>query len=380
MQACICWLSFILLAVTAFAQPSQAQTHNIPDYALLDVGITLFDPGVPENYRKAERKQIYPDVRKAESTLFAYLLRNALEKSKAWGVVRVIPRESSTFNVNVYGKILQSTGERLGLQVKVVDASGRQWFKKTYKSKASRYSYEKKHLAKQDPFQSTYEAIASDMLSYRDKLPKKKLKQLENISKIRFARSLSPEAFNDYVKERGKRVKLVRMVADNDPHYERIDKIKQREHLFIDILDARYRDFSIDIQQAYGSWRKDFFRELLARREQRRKSIAQGFLGVLAVAGGILMQDSSSNSTRTAGDVAILGGATLIGSAVSAGQQAAMHSEGIREASDTFNVDAGEQVLEMEDMTITLTGTIDEQYAQLKDVLRDIYVQETGDY
>lgn len=373
------WL--ILLIAATLTQLSLAQQFNTTsEFTQLDVGIRLFDPNIPEDWREKERKEIFPEVRKAEATLFPYLLRNTLEESGEWGVVRVVPRQSDTFSLNIHGKILLSTGERLSLRIAAVDAAGRRWFQKTYKLKVGLYGYEEKQLAKQDPFQLIYERIASDLVLHRNRQSDKKLKQLDAISRIRFAQSLSPEAFDGYTKQRNGRIRLVRMVADNDAHYARIEDIRKREHLFIDTLDARYRDFSADIQASYGSWRKEIYKETLARREQRRKSIAEGILGVLAVVGGIAAQDSSSRAGRRVGDVGILAGAAMIGSSVNAGNQAQMHTEGIREISETFDAEAGEQVLEMEDMTITLVGTVDEQYAQLKDVLKNIYTQETGDY
>ncbi len=70
----------------------QASVH-IPEAELLDVGIRVFDPGIPEGIKDNEealaKKRIYPDLRKAEARYVPTLLRETLEGTAQWGAVRV---------------------------------------------------------------------------------------------------------------------------------------------------------------------------------------------------------------------------------------------------------------------------------------------------
>src|SRR5512141_1309325 len=70
-------------------------TSEIPQQELLDVGVRLFDPGIPkgaeEDLEAAAKKGIYPDIRKAEARFMPNVLRKTLEGSGQWGAVRVIP-------------------------------------------------------------------------------------------------------------------------------------------------------------------------------------------------------------------------------------------------------------------------------------------------
>ena len=153
----------------------QAQMQ-IPEDELLDVAIRAFDVGVPEDIAKDEealaKRRIYPDIRQAESRYLATMLRGTLESSGQWGAVRVVPDNVEFVDVVVSGKILDSTGAHLALEVSVADSTGRAWItKKRYESIADLGSYKTDASLKQrDPFQNVYSQIANDMVAARDKL------------------------------------------------------------------------------------------------------------------------------------------------------------------------------------------------------------------
>jgi hypothetical protein len=64
-------------------------------------------------------------VRKAESRLLPARLKTTLEASGPVGAVRVVPEGVKFVDVMVSGKILESTGGRLELEIDAVDATGR---------------------------------------------------------------------------------------------------------------------------------------------------------------------------------------------------------------------------------------------------------------
>src|SRR6186713_2593213 len=121
-------------------------SSEIPGEELLDVAVHAFDPGVPAGIAKNEqalnKKRIYPDIRQAESRYVATLLRVTLETSGQWGAVRVCPENVQFVDVSVSGKIIESTGAKLALQVTVKDSTGRVWLNnKQYASAADTGSY-----------------------------------------------------------------------------------------------------------------------------------------------------------------------------------------------------------------------------------------------
>src|SRR3954469_18442111 len=119
-------------------EAKQATVH-IPEAELLDVGIRVFDPGIPKSLENDEealaKKRIYPDLRKAEARYMPTLLRATLEETAQWGAVRVIPNSADFVDVIVTGKVVDSNGGFMALEISAVDAAGRVWIKnKQYNS------------------------------------------------------------------------------------------------------------------------------------------------------------------------------------------------------------------------------------------------------
>ena len=102
-------------------------TVEVPEAELLDVGIRVFDPNIPESTEEQEKKRVFPDVRKAESRYMPVVLRDTLEGTGQWGQVRVMPANGTGMDLFVDGKILESTGRELRLAITAVDATGRVW-------------------------------------------------------------------------------------------------------------------------------------------------------------------------------------------------------------------------------------------------------------
>src|SRR5438045_363094 len=106
--------------------PIQAD-RQIPQDELLDVVVHPLDPGIPPNLdpKALDKQRINPDIRKAESRYVATLLRSTLETSGQWGAVRVAPESAQFIDVIVSGKIVESTGAKLALDITVKDSTGR---------------------------------------------------------------------------------------------------------------------------------------------------------------------------------------------------------------------------------------------------------------
>src|SRR5205823_2839483 len=119
------------------------------------------------------KQRISPDIRKAESRYIASLLRATLESSGQWGAVRVAPESAQFIDVIVSGRILESTGAKLALEITAKDSTGRVWIDaRRYQSPPDTGSYKTDAALKaRDPFQNVYSAIANDLVAARDALP-----------------------------------------------------------------------------------------------------------------------------------------------------------------------------------------------------------------
>ena len=138
----------------------QAQSE-VPEELLLDVGIQLFDPGLPDDeYERymLEEKGIYADVRNSEARYFPMRLKQTLEMSGYWGAVRIVPA-SHVVDLRIGGTIHKSNGKDLEIDLIVVDARGKKWLDRRYKGEANPIVY-KETETDREPFQSLYNEIA----------------------------------------------------------------------------------------------------------------------------------------------------------------------------------------------------------------------------
>ena len=238
----------LLLLCLWVALPSQAD-----ESALLDVGVVIFNPGIPEDESTHTELEIFPRIREAEAQYLPVTLRRELVDSGEWGVVRVVPEAGSLSEVTVQARILESSGIRQRMQLTAVDATGRVWLDREYAVQ----SYETAQTAsgKGEPYRKLYQQVAADLLAFRQSLDGGSLREIRQIALIRYAYSLSADAFSDYlaIDEAG-RYQLRRLPAAGDPMMERVERIRNQEYLFIDNVDEQYGDLHDDMASTYSLW------------------------------------------------------------------------------------------------------------------------------
>jgi len=351
--------------------------QTLPEEQLLDVGIRIFDPGLSDY---EDEEFVYPEVRRAEARYMPYVLLEAIQSSAAWGAVRVVPDTEQAMDLLVAGTIEQSHGEELRLHILARDATGQVWLDKDYLGKASRYSYEITTRGQIDPFQSVYNRIANDLLQAQQELDADELVNIRLVNELRFAQSFSPDAFGEHLSEDGKgNYTVTRLPAEGDPMLLRVRKIRERDYLFIDTLQDYYASFNGQMGAPYQEWRKQSYEEAVALRELKAESTQQLIAGIASVAAGILAAGSDNSSTRAGGNVAIAGGGYLIKSGLSKRNEAEIHVEALEELGMSLEAEIAPQIIELEDRTITLTGSVEDQYQQWRALLKEIYEAEVGD-
>lgn len=356
--------------------PLDAPTVSVADNEVLDVGIAIFDPGI-EVIDEAE--PIYPEVRRAEATFMAEQLRNTLQEVGAWGAVRVVPNSDQFNDLLVEAKILHSDGERLELDVTVTDARGIRWIDKTYEGVTSRYAYNGRVANTQDPFLLVYRNIANDMLKVFNSLRPRDRVAIRQVAELRFARAFSEAAFADYLEANDKGVyRIIRLPAENDPMLERVRALRQRNYVFVDTLQGNYTGFSEEMLTPYQEWRKLSYEEVVSLKELKRESNAQLFAGAASVVGGIVAQGSNNRYANTAGMVGVIGGGYLIKSGLEKRAEANIHSLALEEIGQSLEAEITPRVIELEDRTVRLTGNVEDQYAQWRELMADIYATEIG--
>ena len=352
-------------------------TEELAEESLLDIGITEFDPGLPEEGKKLD-DDIYPEVRKAEARYIPYHLKDTLQYTGQWGSVRLTPTTSDVADVNVSGTIIKSDGERVVLQVHAVDATGRTWLKKKYIARTTSWSYRADATRDGDPYQDVFNMIANDLVAARDLLEPRELKQIRTVAELRFARSLAPEAFEGHLEQgRNGRYTVNRLPARNDPMVERMLQVREREYLFVDTLNEHYEKFYGDMNDPYNEYRKYAREEAIAVRELRASSRWRKILGAAMIIGAAT-SSSDSRMGRVARDAAIFGGVEIFKSGLSRSAEAKVHAASLGELGGSFEAEVTPMVVEIEGNTHRLTGNAEAQYMEWRRLLQQLYMAETG--
>ena len=350
-------------------------TTSAPVKALLDVGIVAFDDGLDLT---DEDDTVFPEVRLAESVYFATQLLRVLEKSGAWGPARVIPDRDAIMDLYIEGTILQSDGETLAMDIVARDSGGLTWFTKKYRTTVGKYAYDRRRKNAGDPFQNVYISIANDLLQQYERYGVKRALELRRLSEMRFAQKFSPEAFNEYTQtDKEGKIKIVRLPAEADPLLERVRRIRDRDHLYIDRMQEFYDGFSRQMHVPYQDFRRASYDSVVKARQLEKQGNQRIIAGIGTIVAGIygrLESDSSAGrlaSTTTAG-----AGGLLVKSGLEKKQRAASYNESVAEMGSGLETALAPEIIELEDRTVTLSGNVQAKYQQWQALLLQIYAEE----
>jgi hypothetical protein len=302
-----------------------------------------------------------------------------LQQSSHWGAIQVVPAETNSVDLLVKGKIIESNGEDLVLEINVVDATGKTWFKKTYSSEASEHNYSGNQVGEKDAHQDLYNTIANDMAKFKKKLTAAEIKTIRTVAKLKFAKDFAPDAFGDHLTQ-SKRglIKINRLPADNDPMMDRLMKIREREYMYVDTLNQYYDGFYNEMWPSYENWRKLNLTERKAIKKIKRKALTRQLIGALLIAGAIAAGSQDSNTARVIAPAMVIIGGQVFISGWNVSKEAEIHSAAIQELSESFGDEMQPVTMEFEGQQYELTGSAEEQFKRWKELLRQIYLAETG--
>ncbi len=361
--------------------PLDKAVAEIPDDQLLDVWIELFDPGeLPRDPDDALGLSM--DIRDAEARYVPQHLRNTMETTGYWGGVRVVPQDTEGAEVLVKGRILNSDGLRLSLNIVALDATGTRWFERSYSSEISYLAYQNSRQTRREPFQPIYNRIANDLAQHRSQLQAEDARTIRQTAELRFAADLAPDAFSDYLEEDARqRYEITRLPAGDDPMLGRVQAIRDRDFLLIDTLNGHFDNFYRDMQQPYEDWRRTRSEEAQALEEIRREANTRKLLGFAAIIGAVALEatgNTNGYTTSVLRDAMLVGGAYAVKSGFDKASETEIHSAAIEELDDSFSAEARPMVVDVEGETHELTGSAEVQYTKWRALLKRIYSAETG--
>ena len=357
--------------------PPISATETIPEHLLLNVGVKVLDPNVPKSFDERNEQNISEEIRRAEANYIAHFTKDLLQSTGNWGAVRVLPRESYAVDVSISGLILHSDGERLITKVTVKDARGAVWHEEIYETLASKFAYEPNIPENIDPFQTMYKDIADHMYRYQQSLSDAEIQEIRTIAELQFAREFSPDAFGEHINvDKDNIVSIARVPSEDDQMLQRVRQIREREYLFIDTLDEYYDDFAVQMYPAYQKWRESSYGDAIAYREERDRAKIKMMAGGAMIAGGAAMQRSSQTLTEYAGYAGVIGGAGAAVGGILARANATLHASALREMGESAAAEISPYTIELENTTVSLMGTLDEQYTELRQILRRLFYED----
>ncbi|MDP1931077.1 MAG: hypothetical protein Q8L60_06455 [Gammaproteobacteria bacterium] len=327
--------------------------------SLLNIGVRVFDTAADANAISQAGAAIFAEIRRTETHYLPVVLRSTLVASNQWGVVRVLPQDDPSVDLQINGTITHSDGVTLTLVIQAVDSTGREWLNRTYTDVANSGDYPEfvpslrdrattRYM--EDPFQDIHEQIANDLLAVRDSLSAESIDHLMQVTQMTYASDLSPDAFAGTLQrdEQGL-VTLNRLPAQNDPMLGRVAEIRARHNVFIDTIDEYYEALYQDVKPVYDVWRQ-YSHDQVIEEQESREMARRG--------GGGSFEALSQNYNRY--------------------KWAKIFEQEFVALASGFVSETAPAILELSRNVNGLTGPVEEQYAQWRELLRQLFEVETG--
>lgn len=350
----------------------------------LDVIIPVFDPGLPENPEDLEEDDIWPELRRAEAHRFALKLKENLEQTGEFGAIRVTPDDTATGDLYILGRIEESTGEEVEINLVLIDIAGKVWLSDSFDHEVSKAFHDDLRNEGKDPYDPLFEEASQKIIEELDDHSSKEREDLHYLTDLRFGANFSDVTFMQYMEVDAGQYSLTSKPSDEDPMLLRVRAIRVRDQLFIDGLQDNYAGFSEEMNESYLMWQRQSLFEIQAKRDANYKSIGQAAGGILLIGLAVLAAIAGSNSdsigSSSAGTTgAILGGmagTSLLSESFKTSAEAKVHRESLNELGKSVNMELAPQVIAFEKESVELTGDAREQYAQWRTFLQKIYDEE----
>ena len=346
--------------VSLIRSPIEPAQHQ-----LLDIGVVIFH-NLPDQFTLQNSTELnagaFAEIRQNETQYLPYVLRNTLIDSNHWGAVRVLPEPDPSVDLVITGAIVESDGLALEIEIRAFDSTGLVWINKTYADitqfddfpDSSRFTASNRFdpVNFVDPFQDLYDQINNDLLSMRDSLSEQELINLRRVSQMVYATELSPESFAHTLEVGpGGLLTVSSLPADDDPMMRRVGDMQLRHHTFIDTVDQYYQSLFDEMQPVYVTWRH-YSRDQSLENQSAERQIYEG--GVYGNAGNFLTLSQRYDRYRWA----------------------KIYEFEFAELASGSNNEIAPAILELNRNVHGLDGTMADQYAQWRKILRALFALE----
>ena len=101
-------------------------------------------------------------------------------------------------------------------------------------------------------------------------------------------------------------------------------------------------------------------------------------MGTAAIVGGIAAATSNNAAVQTGSLVGVGAGAYMVKSSFDKRAEAEIHIAALQELGESLESEVAPKMIDLDDRQVMLTGTVEEQYKQWREILVDLYHEETG--
>lgn len=352
--SCICLLPLLLgscVTTVTNSTPVLQEATDFPEQSLLDVTILPFASRYARTKEPADGLVAY---RWMEGFYAAQTTVLTLQQTAGFGAVRLDFKVQPGSELIISGRIVYSDPRRLIVSISVDDATGGHWYSRQYLQELSQEDYLAAEALGAEPFQSLYNHITNDLLTYRQSLTAEKVRSIRVTAAMLFAREFSPEAFNEYLQQKaGGSTRVKRLPPENDPVFQKMQPITQYHQLFLQAQQAQVEQFYASIAEPYFNLRKNFWdvssylADNLDQYIQVGAEITPGYT------------DTTSKNARRR----IFSNLENMARVQSARQ---------------FSIDLQPLVITLGNRVITLNSNVEDQYEEWRDILKQIYLLDRG--
>ena len=264
------------------------------------------------------------------------------------------------------------------------------WYNETIKYLTLDSDYLSANWPAKDPYDAIFNHVANRLATFRNNLTPEEQKQIRMVSQMRFASDLAPDAFGDYLaRNEEQQLYVQRFPAENDPTFQIIQQLHGTELDMLTHIEEYYDNLQEGSFDSYNTWREQF-RQLSTEMEQYRvnaqnqktTSIIIASLAI-ATAAATASNDSQYNPNRGSDAVAILAGGLELSVAIYEAAKekiaiANLKAKELAEISEIAGKGLQPKVIELEGRTYQLTGDVDSRFRQIRAIIRERYLIETG--
>ena len=309
----------------------------------LDIGITISSDIPLQSGTEMEGA-----FRETEAQLLGAKQRRVFENAGQWGVVRLYPQPSLIPQLMLDMVVLQSDGRQLRVHAMLTGVHGATLLSDTYLDYAS--SEGVLTADNEDPFTDLFHRIHNDVATKVALMPESE-DYLRQLSFLRYAQQLAPQAFEAYLSREGESWQLLRAPAEQDPMYQRISKLREYELLFVDTIDEQLTSALREIDTAYRLWLRASKEQLDWLEKRRARGVnAEG------------LADDSAFARHQA--------------VYAAYRSLKIHEQELFELVLDLESESRSTALEIEETVVTLEGTLEQQYREWREALAKIMMLE----